>query len=64
MTNIYRIQELNSIMCEYFCLGFIDFLFKGKSLLEYANLFSADEYKENDKIILRYFQQNLNKLKR
>ena len=56
MTNIYRIQEFNSIMCEYFCLGFIDFLFKGKSLLEYANLFSADEYNENDKIILRYFQ--------
>ena len=37
ITNIYRIQAYDSIMCEYFCLGFIDFMLKGKSLLEYTN---------------------------
>ena len=50
-------------MCGYFCIGFIDFMLKGKSLLEYTNLFSPNEYKKNDKIILKYFQWNLNKLK-
>ena len=24
-TNIFRIQAYDSIMCEYFCIGFIDF---------------------------------------
>ena len=32
-TNIYRIQTYDSIMCGYFCIGFIDFMLKGKSLL-------------------------------
>ena len=31
-------------MCGHFCIGFIDF--KGKSLLEYTNLFSPNEYKK------------------
>ena len=32
--NIYRIKAYDSIMCEYFCIGFIDFTLKGKSLLD------------------------------
>ena len=35
-------------MCGYFCIGFIDFIFKGKSLLDYANLFSPNYYDKND----------------
>ena len=31
-------------MCGYFCVGFIDFMSKGKSLLDYKNLFSPNEY--------------------
>ena len=58
--NIYRMQTYDSIMWEYFC---IDFMLKGKSLLQYTNLFSPNEYETNDKIISKYFQQNLNKLK-
>ena len=42
-------------MCGYFCIWFIDFMLKGKNLLEYANLFSPYEYKKNDKISLKYF---------
>ena len=57
VTNIYRIQEYDSIMCGYFCIGFIDFVLKGKSLLEYTNLFSSSDYKKNDKIISKYFQK-------
>ena len=55
MTNIYRIQAYNSIMCGYFCIGFIDFMLKGQSFLDYTNLLSSNEY--NDKIILKYFQE-------
>ena len=54
--NIYRIQAYDSIMCGYFCIGFIDFMLKGKSLLDYVNLFSPKDYENNDKIILKYFQ--------
>ena len=43
-------------MCRYLCIRFIDFMLKGKSLLEYTNLFSSNEYKKNDRIILKYFQ--------
>ena len=56
ITNIYRIQAYNLLRCGYFCIGFIDFMLKGKSLLNYINLFSADNYEKNDKIILKYFQ--------
>ena len=31
-------QAYNSIMCRYFCIGFIDFMLTGKSLLDYTNL--------------------------
>ena len=42
-------------MCGYFCIGFIDFLLKGKSLLDNTNLFSPNEYKKNEKIIEKLF---------
>ena len=38
-TNIFRIQAYDSIMCGYFCVGFIDLMLKGKTLTEYTNLF-------------------------
>ena len=31
-------------------------MLKGKCLLEYTNLFSPNEYKKNDKTILKCFQ--------
>ena len=43
-------------MRTYSCNRFIDFMLKVKSLLEYTNLFSPNEYEKNDKIILKYFQ--------
>ena len=56
ITNIYRIQASDSIVCGYFCIGFIDFMLKRKSLPDYTNLFSPNDYEKNDKIILKYFQ--------
>ena len=37
-------------MCEYFCIGFSDFMLKGKILLDYNNLFSSIECEINDEI--------------
>ena len=42
-------------MCGHFCIGFTDFMLKGKGLLDYMNLFSSNQYEKNDKIILKYF---------
>ena len=53
-TNIFRVQACDSVMCGYFCIGFIDFMLKGKTLTEYTNLFSPN----NDDIILKYFMNN------
>ena len=55
ITNIYRIQACDSIMCGYFCIGFINFMFLCKSLTDYTNLFSPIDLKKNDDIILNYF---------
>ena len=57
-TNIFRIQAYNSIMCGYFCIGFIDFMLAGKTLTEYTNLFSPNNFKKNDDITLNYFRSN------
>ena len=56
ITNIYRIQARELITCAYFCIGFIDFMLKGKSLLDYTNSFSSNDHEKNHKIILKYFQ--------
>ena len=43
-TNIFRIQAYDSIMSGYFCIGFINFMFEGRSLTEYTNLFSPNNF--------------------
>ena len=54
--NIFRVQANNSVMCGYFCIGFIDFMLAGKKLADYTNLFSPHDFKKNDNIILSYFK--------
>ena len=54
--NIYRVQANNSVMCGYFCIGFIDFMFANKTLTDYTNLFSPYDFNKNDSIILSYFK--------
>ena len=55
-TNIFRIQAHNSVMCGYFCIGFIDFMLAGKKLTDYNDLFSPGDFKKNANIILTYFK--------
>ena len=58
-TNIFRLQAYDSIMCGYFCTGFIDFMLAGKTLTGFTNLFSPNNFKKNDDIILNYFMNNV-----
>ena len=43
-------------MCGYFCIGFIDFSFAERSLIDLPSMFSPYGFKKNDKIILNYFE--------
>ena len=54
--NIFLVQANDSVMCGYFCIGFIDFMLAGKKLTDYTNLFSPHDFKKNDDIILSYFK--------
>ena len=53
-TNIF-VQAYGSIMCGYFYIGFIDFMLAGKTLTDFTNLFSPNNFKKNDDIILKHF---------
>ena len=56
-TNIYRMEANDSLICTlnwFDCL--IDFMPEGKKFLDYTNLFSPNEYIENDIVILKCFQ--------
>ena len=54
--NIFRVPANNSVMCGYFCIGFIDFMLANKKLTDYTNLFSPYDFDKNDRIILSYFK--------
>ena len=49
--NIFRLQAYDSIMCGYFCIKFINYMFDEHTLIDYTNLFSPHDFKKNDKII-------------
>ena len=53
-------QAYDSVMCRYFCIESIDFMFKNKSLTDYfTNVFSPNDFQKNDGIILNCFLTNL-----
>ena len=54
--SIFRLQAYDSIMCGYFCIVFINFIFDGKSLIDFTSLFSRHDFKKNDKIIKEIFK--------
>ena len=62
--NIFRIQDDNSILCGFYCIAFMEYMIVGKTLLDYMNLFSPNDYKKNDKIIYKYFKDKNGKRKR
>ena len=54
--NLFRIQDNDSIKCEFYCIAFIEYMPAGKTFLDYTNLFSLNDYKKNEKIIYKYFK--------
>ena len=61
VTNIFIIQAYDSVMCGYFCIGFIDFILKSKTLTDFAYLFSPISFNKNGDIILKYCMTNVKK---
>ena len=59
ITNIFRIHTYDSVMCGYFCIGFINLMFNGNSLTDFTKLFAPNDFKKNDDIILNYHLTNL-----
>ena len=59
--NIFRVQANTSVMCGYFCIGFIYFMLAGKTLMNYTSLFSPYDFHKNDSIILSYFKDAWNR---
>ena len=53
-------QDNESIMSGFYCIDFIEYMLVGKTLLEYTNLLSPDDYKKNEKIIYKYFKDKIN----
>ena len=54
--SIFRLQAYDSIMCEYYYIEFINYMLKGKTLLDYTNLFSPNGFKKKDQIMKRIFK--------
>ena len=46
-------------MCGCVCIGFINFMLRGKTLTDFSNLFLLNNFKKNDDIILNYFMTNV-----
>ena len=44
--NIFRVKSNNSIMCGYFCIGFVYFMLAGKKLADFTGLFSPHVLKK------------------
>ena len=59
IANIFKIQAYDSVMCGYFCVGFIDFMLKGKTLKEFTNLLSPNNFDKNNGLILKYLMTNV-----
>ena len=59
--NIFRTQDNDSIMYWFCSNAFIAYIFAGKILLHFTKLFSPNDYKRNDKIILKYVKEKYGK---
>ena len=59
-------QSDDFFMCGFYCITFaeyVEYMIAGKTLLDYTNLFSPNDYQKNDKIIFKYFKDRYGKQK-
>ena len=45
-------------MCGYFCIEFINYMLKGKTLLDYTDLFSPNDFKRTIKLLKENIKMN------
>ena len=55
-SNTFRVQANNSVICGYFCIGFMYFMFASKTLINFTNLLRPYDFEKDDSIILSYFK--------
>ena len=56
-------QDNDSIMCEHYCIVFIIYMVAGKTLSDYTDLFSLNDYKKNYKKYISILRTNMSSLK-
>ena len=54
--NIFRVRANDSVICKYFCIGFIDLRYRVKNWLILRTCFLVMTLKKNDDLILTYFK--------
>ena len=66
--NQFRIQDDDSITCGFYCIAFIEYMLAEKTSLDCTDLFSPNDYKNNDykyqtgyKIIYKHFKEKYHK---
>ena len=57
--NILRIQDIEFIICGFYCIVFIEYMLVGKTILDYTKLFLQNDHKKNDRIIYKCFKDKL-----
>ena len=50
-------------MCGFYCTAFIEDMIVKKTLLDYTNFFSPNDYQKTEKIIYKYFKDKYDKRK-
>ena len=50
-------------MCEFYCINLIEYMITRKALLDYTNLFSSNDYQNNDRMMNKYFKDIYDKRK-
>ena len=54
--NTFTVEDDDSIMCRFLCIAFVECRVAGKTLLDYINLLSPNNYKKNDQVIYKHFK--------
>ena len=51
-------------MCGFYCIAFAEYMRVGKTLLDYTNMFSLNDYKKNGKLTYKYFKDKYSRRSR
>ena len=45
---MFRVPAYTSIMCRYICIGFIEYILAGRTLIDYTHLLLPHDFENND----------------